>query len=518
MAKQISFGSILIGNTTSPAAESAAERVDLPLQILVLSNLAGDADQRDENRAASLAGGRPLVVDRDNFDDVLARFRPKLSLDGISPGGERVEIDFTELDDFHPDRLYDRIELFADLRGLRDRLRKPATFAAAADELLALAGAGLAHETAVDTQSSADQPQSGPALPVSGEDLLAQMLGEPPASTGRAEASREASDFQRILDQVAAPHRIAADDPRQQQFIELADALTADRMRAILHHPAFQALEAAWRGIHLLTRRLQTDANLKIFVLDCPKETLAADLETADNLRSTSLYKLLAEQPAGSPRWGLVVGNYEFSATQPDIEMLGRISQIAERAGAPFLAAAKTSIFGCSSVAESPDPDDWLEPDAWAAAMWQQLRRLPQATSLGLAAPRFLLRLPYGHEGSPSERFDFAELPTAGHEGYLWGNPAFACACLIGQTFSETGWNMAGRLYRDLDDLPTHVYDDDGELRVKPCAEAVLLDRAVERILDFGIMPLQSFADRGSIRLVRLQSIADPPAALAGLD
>jgi hypothetical protein len=53
---------------------------------------------------------------------------------------------------------------------------------------------------------------------------------------------------------------------------------------------------------------------------------------------------------------------------------------------------------------------------------------------------------------------------------------------------------------------------------VKPCAEAVLLDRAVEGILDFGIMPLQSFADRGSIRLVRLQSIADPPASLAGLD
>jgi type VI secretion system ImpC/EvpB family protein len=213
-----------------------------------------------------------------------------------------------------------------------------------------------------------------------------------------------------------------------------------------------------------------------------------------------------------------VVGNYEFTATQPDIEMLGRISQIAERAGAPFLAAANSSIFGCPSVAKSPDPDDWHEPDAGAIAMWQQLRRLPQATSLGLVAPRFLLRLPYGHDSSPLERFDFVELPTAPHESYLWGNPAFACVCLIGQTFSETGWNMAGRLYRDLGDLLTHVYHDHGESRAKPCAEAVLLDRAVERILDFGIVPLQSFADRSAIRLVGLQSIADPPASLAGLD
>ncbi|HKD36095.1 MAG TPA: type VI secretion system contractile sheath large subunit, partial [Pirellulales bacterium] len=427
MAKQISFGSIYVDNTTSPAAESSAERVDLPLQILILSNLTGDARQQEENGAATLAGGRPLVVDRDNVDGVLARFRPTLSLDGIKPRGERVEIAFTELDDFHPDRLYDRVELFDELRGLRDRLGKPTTFAAAADELLALAGAAGASEIAADAQSSADAPQSAPATTVSGEDLLAQMLGEPPVSARRAAASREASEFRRILDQVAAPHRIATDDPRLGQFVELADALTADRMRAILHHPAFQALEAAWRGIHLLTRRLQTDANLKIFVLDCPKETLVADLEAADSLRSTAFFKVLAERPAGSPRWGIVVGNYEFAATQPDIEMLGRIAQIAEHAGAPFLAAANSSIFGCHSVAKSPDPDDWHDPDAGAAAMWQQLRRLPQATSLGLTAPHFLLRLPYGNDSSPLEHFEFVELPTARHEGYLWGNPAFAC-------------------------------------------------------------------------------------------
>jgi hypothetical protein len=38
----------------------------------------------------------------------------------------------------------------------------------------------------------------------------------------------------------------------------------------------------------------------------------------------------------------------------------------------------------------------------------------------------------------------------------------------------------------------------------------------VEGILARGIMLLVSFRDRDAVRLVRLQSIADPPAALGG--
>src|SRR5207302_3790209 len=143
--------------------------------------------------------------------------------------------------------------------------------------------------------------------------------------------------------------------------------------------------------------------------LDWAKESLASELEGVANLREAALYKLLAERPPGSPRWAVVAADYEFAATQPDVEMLGRIAQIADKAGTPFLAGVSSTVFGCSSVSAAPDPDDWTEPDETATAMWQQLRRLPQATSLGLAAPRLLLRLPYGRDSSPLERFDFEE-------------------------------------------------------------------------------------------------------------
>ena len=516
MGKQISFGSMFVGSATSPGPEAAEERSDSPFRILLLANLSG-GQQMGMGGTIGDDLRQPVFVDRDNLDDVLARIGPTLSLPGIHPDGSTIEIEFVELDDFHPDRLYDRLELFADLRSLHERLGKPATFAAAAEELRQLGVGGRRSDFREDSDDDRGTAEDAPVPTVSGEDLLEQMLGPSEGSTRRVESSREASEFQRILAKVAEPHRIAPDDPRKQELIELVDALIADRMRAILHHPDFRALEAAWRGVHLLTRRIETEANLKIYLLDWAKESLAADLDGVASLREASLHKLLVERPPGSPRWGVVAADYEFAATQPDIEMLGRIAQIAAKAGTPFLAGASSTVFGCPSVAAAPDPDDWREPDETAAAMWQQLRRLPQASSLGLAAPRLLLRLPYGPESSPLERFDFEEIPAPRHESYLWGNPSLACVCLLAQTFSETGWEMEGRLYRDLTDLPTHVFDDDGQPRVKPCAEAVLLDRAVERILDSGIMPLQSFVDRGAVRLVRLQSLADPPAALAGL-
>jgi len=69
---------------------------------------------------------------------------------------------------------------------------------------------------------------------------------------------------------------------------------------------------------------------------------------------------------------------------------------------------------------------------------------------------------------------------------------------------------------RDIGGLPAHVYREDGESRLKPCAEALLTEKAATKILDQGLMPLLSLKDRDAIRLLRFQSLADPPAPLAG--
>jgi type VI secretion system protein ImpC len=137
---------------------------------------------------------------------------------------------------------------------------------------------------------------------------------------------------------------------------------------------------------------------------------------------------------------------------------------------------------------------------------------------VGLALPRFLLRLPYGEKTAPVESFAFEEMPDApAHEDYLWGNAAFACTLLLAESFKNQGWAMRppGAI-SDIDGLPLHAYELDGQSQLKPCSEILLTDDAVECILENGLMPLVALKGRDLVRLARFQSIAEPPRPLAG--
>jgi type VI secretion system protein ImpC len=105
-------------------------------------------------------------------------------------------------------------------------------------------------------------------------------------------------------------------------------------------------------------------------------------------------------------------------------------------------------------------------------------------------------------------RFD--ELGTEREAAYLWANPAYACALLL-----ATSWRQEQEVVA-LDDLPCHVYRAEGESHLRPCAEALLGERAVIAACDRGLIPLVAARDRGAVRVARLQSLADPPAPLGG--
>ena len=151
-------------------------------------------------------------------------------------------------------------------------------------------------------------------------------------------------------------------DPQQPQLIAQVDAAIRGHMLALLHHPDFQALEAGWRSLYFLTRRLETGTLLKLYILDRSKAEISADLGKGEDLNSSSLYRLLVDQAAGSPGaepWAVVAGNYTFDRTKEDIELLGNLAKIAQQAKTPFLTGASPLVIGCPSVTETPDPDDW---------------------------------------------------------------------------------------------------------------------------------------------------------------
>jgi type VI secretion system protein ImpC len=476
---------------------------DTPFRLALLGDFSGRANRGVCKPGEGIATRRPREVDRDNLDDVMAALGVEIRLP-IGKEARSLPLRFQELDDFLPDRLFDRVELLARLRETRRKLSEPGTRAAAAAEL--------------GRKESRPSPQI--AALASGN-LLDQVVEETEGAPSGTGPDADSSEWSAFLRGVIRPHVVPRDSPRQPEMIAAVDEAAAVLMRAILHHPDVQALESAWRAVRFLVSRLETGELMKLFLIDVSRDELAADLASAEDLRKTGAYRLLVEQTVETPGaepWAVLAGNYTFDATRGNAELLGRLAKIARRAGAPFLAAANPRLLGCESLAETPDPDDWkFRADAGDREAWQALRAFPEAAYIGLALPRFLLRLPYGPDTEPVEQFEFDELPGEPvHEQYLWGNPAMACASLLGQEFGESGWAMRPGTLQEIGGLPIHVHTSGEERKTTPCAEVVLTERAAEAILDKGIMPLLSFKGRDTVRLARFQSMADPPTRLAG--
>ena len=426
-------------------AESERDPLELdperPFRIL----LAGDFSGRSW-RANPPQSFTPHLVDRDNFDEVLEKLKVGLELHGIP-------LTFREFEDFHPDRIYQSVPLFQNLdQHVADR--EPARPAA-------------------------------PSKPPASGSLLDQMLGDDDPAPLPPVSLNDADDLGSFIKRVTQGHLEARPDPVQQQRVARRDALATELMQGILHHPRLQALEAAWRALFMLIRGLDTDGDLKLYILDITLPELVSELP--------AVQKELRKKGA----WGVIAGNYTFAQSELDAQVLQRLGVFAESLGAPFIAEAQL-------------------PHGDVEKPWQDLRKSAEAHWLGLALPRFLLRLPYGKGTDSIESFPFEEMPESEHAAYLWGNPAFFCAYLLGKSFESQGWGMA-RLERRIDGLPIHVYREDGEPVAKPCAEVLMTEKDATTLMEAGFMPLASIKHEPAAMIVRFQSIAEPIAKLAGL-
>jgi type VI secretion system protein ImpC len=373
-------------------------------------------------------GGNPAgspVVDRDNLDQVFASQDVKLA-------GAQLR----EIEDFHPDRLYLRFDLFSDLRDSAPAPTPPS------------------------------QPQASPR-PDLEKILQRSSLLEQIAGGG--------DPFEQYVSELARAHAAPLTASNPQRIASLGE-----RMRALLHHPRFQAVEAAWRGLDFVLRQTD-DLATHVHIAQFSKADLAADLLNATDLKATRIYALLHAR-----EWQGVFGLYSFGASAADIELLGRIALLAGNAHIPFIAEGSIDMGG----------------------HWEELRSIPEAEYLGLALPRFLLRLPYGARTSAIESFEFEEMPGAPvHASYLWGNPALACLAVLarGEASEDEGDEL------DLLNLPLHNYQEDGEWKTTPCGEVSMTETEVGALMNLGLMPLVSFRDTDRIRLAGFRAINGKP-------
>ena len=120
MTIKSSFGEVKLDVNPGADASPAVLDPETPFRILLLGDFSGRAARVAQESKA----WKPRAIDRDNFEEVLARVGPEFS-------GMR----FRELDDFHPDQIYRDNQLFEQLRDVRRKLDEPATFTEATAEI-----------------------------------------------------------------------------------------------------------------------------------------------------------------------------------------------------------------------------------------------------------------------------------------------------------------------------------------------------------------------------------------------
>lgn len=439
-----------------PLAEPAKPSVQLPLRLLLVSDLAPNetvADWSDSPRLVS--------VDKNSFSGLLQQLAPSLSIEvpnkiTDSPTVLDVDLAFTGMEDFHPEHVIRQVPALAQLfetralvNGLklgdlepdafRTRIRKTGVDEEWAEQLCQILTA---------PEQPTRSPSARPRKPTS-DDTVDRLLGMVDLG-GNDEKEQQAPDrasgrggFMGTLVEAVT----GATGDRHHVERSIADVLLADldeiigsQVNAVLGHPSFRRLEAAWRGLKMLVDRTDFRKNIRLDVLAASREAL-----------SEALYfqVLLPEHndDPDRPPLSAVFLDYSFGNGNDDITLLEDIAETGASLQVPIIASADASFFGVAEpvgLNRIPSLGQHLQGPQYIS--WNKLREKDEAKHLALVVPPFLLRDAYGAE-HPLETFSFEET------GQLWGGGALAAAAVIAGSFARTGW-------------PTHLHGN-GDNRVE---------------------------------------------------
>ena len=334
-------------------------------------------------------------------------------------------------------------------------------------------------------------------LAASDEDALAEWLGRMPDADARAAVD-------------AAVARI--------------DLILSDQVNAILAHPRFAALEAAWRGVRWLAGELGIDDLVRLRVLDARWAELGRDFERAPEYDKSTLFELVYNQefdmPGGVP-FAMILGLYDVqhrpSRAHPsdDVEVLRQLAQVGAAAFAPIILDAAPGLFGVDSLGEM-DLRQTLAADFRSPAYTRlhAFQARPDARFMGLATPPIRLRGPWRGRQAGDCGFRY----EADEAGSLWGGAALAVGHVALRAFNDYRWPAAIRgLVRDeltaglVATLPMLDFATDEGGKIVKFPVAVQLSEALDRELaDAGIVCVRRVKDTPYLAIHNMPSLHRP--------
>ena len=322
----------------------------------------------------------------------------------------------------------------------------------------------------------------------------------------------------------------------QRRIVEI-DADIGRQLDGLLHEPKFQRVEAAWRGLNYLVKNSELGTHLKIRVLNIDKDELSADFAKAADFDRSLLFKKIYEEEYGTfggQPFGLLVGDFEFDSTSPDVNLLTELSKVAAAAHAPFIAAAKAELFGLKDFTDIGTRGDLaMYFEGSQLIKWREFRESEDARYVTLVLPRVLMRQPYHPKENPVDGFAYEENVYAKedlqadekgeplhfrvgekHSRFLFGNAAYALAERITKAFALYRWCAAIRGVEGgglVEGLPVHLFrTSEGDFAVKCPTEVAITDRRENELSNLGFIALCYRKDSAQAAFFGSQTVNKP--------
>ncbi|MEH3106684.1 MAG: type VI secretion system contractile sheath large subunit [Sphingomonas fennica] len=295
------------------------------------------------------------------------------------------------------------------------------------------AGAVPAGDDPAATAPVVDGAGDGAMPPAIDLDLLTEAVPEPAA---RWEGDRAAL--------LARAHRAVA----------AIDVLLGAQLDAVLHHPAFQRMEALWRGTAWLAQSMAGDTGLRLRLLDVRWGEMARDLERAMDFDQSVLFEKIYSDEFGTPGgepYGMIVVDHAIwhrSTTRDridDVEVLGGLAEVAAAAFCPIVVGADPRMLGIDDFGDIDLRQDIAGSFTGTEfARYERLRGRPDTRFLAAAMPRLLMRRPYRGRAMPRLGFVYDERVEDAAD-LCWLTGGFALAQVAARAMRMHRWPAAIR-------------------------------------------------------------------------
>lgn len=366
---------------------------------------------------------------------------------------------------------------------------------------------------------STEAQASGGAQTLEGGSLIDEILLEGKMVPGDEAYEIAKRGVQAFIGELITPKREGekVDKALVDALIAEIDQKLSRQVDEILHHPAFQKLESAWRGLKFVVDRTDFRENIKLELLNCSKEDLLADFEDSPEVPKSGLYKVVYSAEYGTfggRPYGAMIANYEFGPGPQDIALLQKCAAVATMSHAPFLAAAGPQFFGLKDFLNLPNLKDLKALfEGPQYTKYNSFRDTEDARYVGLLMPRFLLRLPFSQNTVPVKAFNYEEDVVGKHDAYCWGNAVYAMATRIADSFAKYRWcpNIIGpQAGGAVENLPLHQYEAMGEIQTKCPVEIMLTERREFELSEEGFIGLTFRKDSDNACFFSANSVQRP--------